>query len=74
MTQFHAVMLDETGCEFGVSFTTTSRDAAYDYLQEQYPESNCIDLADTQMAQQRDAARYERLSHELDEDFDDCEW
>jgi len=69
MKQFHAVMLDETGCEFGVSFTTANRNAAYDYLEEQYPESSCIQLEDTQQTQDRETAMYHRLRDEIDNDY-----
>lgn len=39
MPKFHAVMIDETGCEFGASIEADSRDEAYDILEEDYPES-----------------------------------
>jgi len=67
MTQFHAVMIDETGCEFGVSFTAPSRDDAYDYLAEQYPESRCTDLADSDMIRQREEDRYARMNDEYED-------
>ena len=47
MVKFHAVMIDETGCEFGVSLEAESRDEAYDELKEDYPESR-IDVLKTQ--------------------------
>jgi hypothetical protein len=56
MTHFHAVMIDETGCEFGASVEAESRDAAYDYLQDNYPESRVAQLEspeDTAKRQQR---------------------
>lgn len=39
MVQYHAVMIDETGCEFGVSLEAESLDDAWDQLREDYPES-----------------------------------
>lgn len=56
MTTFHAVMLDETGCEFGVSVTAKSRGDAYAKLEENYPESRCVQLespADTRKREDR---------------------
>jgi len=44
MIKFHAVMIDETGCEFGVDIEATSRDQALDILREDYPESQCDQL------------------------------
>lgn len=44
MAHFHAVMTDETGCEFGASVTAASRDEAYEMLEENYPESRCVQL------------------------------
>jgi hypothetical protein len=44
MTTFHAVMIDETGCEFGVKVTAKSRSDAYEKLREDYPESHCDQL------------------------------
>ena len=46
MTQYHAVMVDETGCEFGYTFNAADRHAAWDYLDEQFPESRCVQLED----------------------------
>lgn len=56
MTQFHAVMLDETRCEFGVTVRAKSRNAAYKWLEENYPESRCVQLespADTRARERR---------------------
>lgn len=56
MTNFHAVMIDETGCEFGASVTAPTRAAAFAKLREDYPESRCDQLespADTQRRQAR---------------------
>jgi hypothetical protein len=56
MTTFHAVMIDETGCEFGADVTARSRTAAYEKLREMYPESRCDQLeslADTRKREQR---------------------
>jgi hypothetical protein len=67
MTKYHAVMIDETGCEFGVSVTAKSRDMAYDKLQEDYPESKVAQLespADTRR-------RERRMQREIERAYDD---
>lgn len=78
MTQFHAVMLDETGCEFGVTFEADSRQEAYAALEEMYPESNCIQLEDAQQTRDREHRLYEYAQKCLDDpyyDIDHChEW
>lgn len=79
MIDFHAVMIDETGCEFGVSFKAATRGAALEYLREQYPESRCDQLEDPQQTADREAAIYRRAMadedgwDEYDDDLDD-EW
>lgn len=39
MTKYHAVMIDETGCEFGADCEAESREEARDIFRESYPES-----------------------------------
>lgn len=74
MTKFHAVMLDETRCEFGAEVSAKTRDEAYRKLAENYPESRCVQLespADTRHRKQR---QYERAEREYnDEYFNDGE-
>lgn len=65
MTKFHAVMIDETGCEFGAVVFARSREAAYEKLRESYPESRCDQLespADTRR-------RERRLMEEIDREY-----
>jgi hypothetical protein len=64
MTNFHAVMIDETGCEFGASIQASSREAAYDKLREDYPESRCNQLESPEDSAEREAAMYHRLDME----------
>ena len=73
MIDFHAVMIDETGCEFGVSFKATTRGAALEYLREQYPESRCDQLEDPQQTAEREAAIYRRAMTDEDGYWDDEE-
>ncbi|KFH18418.1 hypothetical protein ELZ19_06770 [Brucella abortus] len=71
MTHFHAVMLDETRCEFGVSFEAPDREAAYDYLSENYPESRCVQLEDPSQSAERERQTYLRAME--DDGYDDYE-
>jgi hypothetical protein len=69
--QFHAVMLDETGCEFGATIIAANKEDAYETAREHYPESRCVQMespADTAAREKRiyDAA----LLDEGDWDFD----
>jgi hypothetical protein len=55
-TKYHAVMLDETRCEFGVSVEARTREEAYRILEEDYAESRCVQLespADTRKREKR---------------------
>ena len=74
MTKFHAVMLDETRCEFGVSVTARSRRAAYEKLEENYPESRCVQLESPRDTARREKAIYDQISRELDGDYDFSDW
>ena len=56
MTKFHAVMSDETECEFGVSVEARSKNAAYDKLREDYPESRCVQLESPNDSRKRERA------------------
>lgn len=59
--RFHAIMVDETGCEFNVVFDASSHDAAYDFLDDQYPESGVAQLQTTQDAADRERAIWASL-------------
>lgn len=69
MTQYHAVMIDETGSEFGVSFEAADREEAYLHLQEHYEESSVAQLEDPEDTQRREEEIYDRVSREYDDDF-----
>ena len=66
MTPYHAVLLDETGCEFGHSFAARSRGAAWNYVKEQFPESRCVQLEDPTDTAERENAMYQRMAREID--------
>ena len=62
MPKFHAVMIDETGCEFGASVEAPTRQAAYDLLREDYPESRCDQLESPQDTADREKRMYDDIS------------
>jgi len=72
-TEYHAVMVDETGCEFGAGISAQSRTEAYDLLREFYPESKCVQLESPDDAREREARLYHSIMAEMDgdEDWDD---
>ena len=69
--QYHAVMLDETGCEFGHTFEAPDRNAAWDYLQENYPEAGWIRLEDPTDTAERERRTYQWAARVYDDpDYD----
>lgn len=70
MISFHAVMLDETRCEFGVDVEAPDRGAAYDRLKEMYPESRCVQLESPEDTAAREKAMYDHISRGGDYDDD----
>lgn len=71
MINYHAVMLDETRCEFGHSFRAATRAEAWAYVQENFPESRCIQLEDDDDTRRREAAIYARALDEANEGMGD---
>jgi hypothetical protein len=69
MTRFHAVMIDETGCEFGAEVNAHSRAEAYAKLKENYPESRCDQLESPTDAAKRERRMYQRIQQELDDPY-----
>ncbi len=63
--KYHAVMLDETGCEFGVSLEAEDKGAAHEQLREDYPESSIVQLEDTQDTMKREKRLRMRIEYEL---------
>lgn len=64
---YHAVMEDETGCEFGVDLAASSRNDAYDQLREDYPESRCVQLENDRDRAAREDSLYMRAQAEYDD-------
>lgn len=71
MINYHAVMLDETRCEFGHSFRAANREQAWAYVQENFPESHCVQLEDANDTREREAAIYARALDEANEGMGD---
>ena len=69
MPQFHAVMLDETRCEFGVTLDARDRDAAYRELEDNYPESQVVQLEDQAQTSQRERDLDEYVQNCLDDPY-----
>jgi hypothetical protein len=57
----------------GVSFEAKSRAAAYDYLEENYPESRCDQLEDEQQSREREQRTYEHAQRCLDDPYYDID-
>lgn len=78
MIYFHAVFIDETGCEFGAGVTASNKEEAYDLLRESYPESRIVQLESPEDTAAREMAIYARVSAEIngEEFYDDLdeEW
>lgn len=71
MIDFRAVMLDETGCEFGVGVRAGSRAEAIEKLREEYPESRCVQLESPADRRAREQDLY--LDEDEFEEFEDYE-
>ena len=75
--RFHAVMIDETGCEFGVSVVAKSRQAAYDKLKENYPECrSCVQLESPADTRRREKAISDQVNRIYwgEEQEDERDW
>jgi len=73
MIRYHAVMVDETGCEFGATFEAKDRNQAFHYVYENYPESRCVQMESPEDTAKREQDTYDRMSAELDDDGWDFE-
>lgn len=70
MCQYHAVMLDECGDEFGVTLQASSAGDARAQLREDYPESRCVQLENRRDTQRREQRMHAQLQWEIDNDMD----
>ena len=64
MTRYWAVMLDETGCEFGVGVEANSRHEAFEILREDYVESRCVQLESPEDTAERERRMYAEIERE----------
>jgi len=64
--RYHAVMLDETGCEFGAGVEAASRDEAYDELRDMYPESRIVQLESPEDTAERERRIYAQVWDDYD--------
>jgi len=67
MIKFHAVMVDETGCEFGAGVEAPDREEAYEMLQENYPESRVAQLESPEDTRRREARIYAAVCADYDD-------
>lgn len=77
MIKFHAVMIGECGEEFSVDLEAPSREAAYEQLEEDYPESRVDILEDDRQMSERERRVYEYAERCLEDpyyDIDYCDW
>jgi hypothetical protein len=69
MIRFHAVMLDETRCEFGVEVEAANRADAFEYLCENYPESRVVQLESPSDTAERERELYRRIQREYEDNW-----
>lgn len=70
ITKYHAVMLDETRCEFGADVEAESKDEARRKLEENYPESKIVQLESPQDTADREKRIYDHIAKGGDWDDD----
>ena len=62
MTTYHAVMIDETGCEFGVDVEADTISGAHEQVAENYPESECVQMESPKMRANRESRMYAHIN------------
>jgi hypothetical protein len=80
MIHYWAVLLDETGCEFGAGVEARNKQEAYEYLHENYPESRVVQLESPEETHEREARIWREAERDMygdyageDLDYDDDE-
>ena len=63
--KYHAVMIDETGCEFPAEVEADNEMQAREMLRERYPESRADEVLSEKEHAAREDARYDRLADEI---------
>lgn len=74
MKTYHAVFIDETGCEFGATIKAISKNKAWIKAYDDYPESKCIQLESKADTRKRERLIYERIRREEEGDFREWEY
>jgi len=69
MINFHAVLIDETGCEFGATVRAKDHADAWEKVREDYPESRCVQMESPEDTAEREARIYERACRDYDDPF-----
>lgn len=69
MPKYHAVMIDETGCEFGVEIECATKSDAIEQLEDDYPESRIDQILSHGESDQREREMYAHI--EAGGDWDD---
>ncbi len=78
--KFHAVMIDETGCEFGAEVEAPDRETARAKLRENYPESRVDQLESPEDTRERERAMYDHIARggdwdpDWEDELDEWEW
>jgi hypothetical protein len=62
MTHYHAVFLDETGCEFGAGIDAPDAQTAYAEIQEQYPECRIVQFESPEDRRKREQALWDEVN------------
>lgn len=71
MTEYYAVLRDETGCDFLAYVEAKSRQEAFNHLHQNYPESRVIDVETLAQSRRREARCYSRQQQIYDRDEQD---
>jgi hypothetical protein len=71
--QFHAVFLDETGCEFGATIRANTKDEAWEIAREDYPESRCVQMESPEDTAAREARIYRAARFSVDDYYPEDE-
>ena len=75
MPKFHAVMIDETGCEFGATVEAANHSDARAKLREDYPESRIDEIrSDEEQAQRMWEFEKRRQDDRYWDDDPDWDW
>ena len=69
MTHFHAVMIDECGCEFGAGVHAKNHHEARLELSEMFPESRIAQIESPRDRRNRESEMFARIEAEMNGEF-----